>query len=133
VITDVSVPGTGYDRWREEFETNLWSVTLAARLRREGDGVRPSARAGAGVYLFRTRDEIDYYNQGVEVPELRFEQTRSEAHPGLNLGGGLDWGLGSSSWTVGLDGRVDVVLGAGPGGVLAHPLGRLTTVLAYGF
>jgi opacity protein-like surface antigen len=131
-INDVEGPGTGYDRVREAFKTEMFHVTAAARIGKKGDGIRPYGAGGLGAYIFRAHDEINYFNQGEEVPELYFEESSSEIHPGFNLGGGARYNIGHSLG-LGVDGRLDVTLGVGDEGVTAHPLGRISTGLSYGF
>jgi hypothetical protein len=131
-VTDVDVPGTpGYDRWREEFTHQLWHATANLVWRRDGDGVRPYARAGVGALVFRTLDEIRYFDAGVEVPSLHFEQNRSETRPGADLGVGARVPLAGSGWGLGLEGRWRIVVGPSPEGVLAHHLGSVAASLSY--
>ena len=132
-VTDVNVLGTGYDSYQETYDADLWHVIAVARVGKQGDGLRPFAQGGLGAYIFRAQDEIRYYNQGQEVPELYFEQKGSDTEAGVNAGAGVRFSLGSSLEGV-LEGRFDLPFAFSPeDGVVTHSMGRILSSVAYRF
>ena len=132
-VTDVNVQGTGYDRYQEIYDTDLWHILAVARIGKQGDGLRPFAQGGLGAYIVRAQDEIRYYNQGQEVPELYFEQSASDTEAGVNAGGGVRLDFGSSFESV-LEGRLDLPFAFSPeDGFDTHAIGRILGSFAYRF
>ena len=132
-VTQVDVIGTGYDRYEETYDIDMWHVMAMARVGKQGDGLYPFAQGGFGAYIFNTNDEIRYYNAGQEVPELFFEQSGSDTEAGVNGGGGLRFSVGSSFEGV-IAGRLDLPFAFSPeNGAKAHAIGRVISSLAYRF
>ena len=132
-VTNVEVTGTGYDRYEEIYDTDLWHVIAVARLGKQGEGLLPFVQGGLGAYIVTAHDEIHYYDAGQEVPELHFEQKSSDAEAGVNAGAGVRFSAGSSFEGV-IEGRLDLPFAFSPeDGVVTHAIGRALTSVAYRF